>query len=75
MRTAISNSDDCGFTLEKAKSRRHRALCVTDIDYADDIALRSDSVDKAEKLLHNVEMAAKLIGLHINEKKTTIYDI
>ena len=70
MRTTISNSDDCGFTLEKAKSRRHPALCVTDIDYAGDIALLSDSVDKAEKLLHNVEMAAKLIGLHINEKKT-----
>ena len=43
---------------------------VTDIDYADDIAVLSDSVDKAEKLLHNVEMAAKLIGLHIDEKKT-----
>ena len=57
-------------TLEKAKSKTHSALCVTDIDYADDIALLSDSVDKAEKLLHNVEMAAKLIGLHINEKKT-----
>ena len=28
------------------------------------------TVDKAEKLLYNVEMAAKLIGLHINEKKT-----
>ena len=27
-------------------------------------------MDKAEKLLHNVETAAKLIGLHINEKKT-----
>ena len=70
MRTAISNSDDCGFTLEKAKSRRHPALCVTDIDLADAIAVLSDSVDKAEKVLHNVEMAAKLIGLHINEKKT-----
>ena len=32
--------------------------------------LLSDSVDKAEKLLYYVEMAAKLIGLHINEKKT-----
>ena len=70
MRTAISNSDDCDFKLEKAKSRRHPALCVTDIDYADEIALLSDSVDKAEKLLHNVEIAVKLIGLHINEKKT-----
>ena len=68
MRTVVSNLDNCGFTLEKAKSRRHPALCVTDIDYADDIALLSDSVDKTEKLLHNVEIADKLIGLHINEK-------
>ena len=59
MRTAISNLDDCGSTLEKAKSRRHPALCETDMDYADDIALLSDSVDKAEKLLHNVEIADK----------------
>ena len=27
MRTAISNSADCGFTLEKTKNRRHPALC------------------------------------------------
>ena len=73
MRISITNSDDCGFTLEKAKNRRHLALCIT--DYADDIALLSDSVDKAEKLLHNVEMTAKLIGFHINEKKNKIYDI
>ena len=70
MKTAISNSADYGSIFEKAKSRRHPALCVTDIDCADDIALLSEFVDKAEKLLHNVEMAAKLIGLHINEKKT-----
>ena len=48
MKTAISNSDDCGFTLEKAKSNRHPALCVIDIDNANDIAVLSDSVDKAE---------------------------
>ena len=75
MRTEISNSADCGFTLKKAKSRRHPALCIKDIDYADDIALLSDSVDKAEILLYNVEKVAKLIRLHINDKKNTIYDI
>ena len=42
MKTAISYSADCDFTLEKVKSKRHPALCVTDIDYADDIALLSD---------------------------------
>ena len=52
MRTAIFNSADCGLNLEKARSRRHPALCGSDIDYADDIALLSDSVDKAEKLFH-----------------------
>ena len=30
MRTAISNLADCGYTLEKVKSRRHPALCITD---------------------------------------------
>ena len=30
----------------------------------------SDSIEQAELLLHQVESAAKLIGLHINEKKT-----
>ena len=75
MRTAISNSDDCGFPLEKAKSRRHPALCGSDIDYADDIALFSDSVDKAEKLLHNVEMAAKLKIFTLMRKKHNIWHL
>ena len=29
-----------GFTLEKARSRRYPAQMITDVDYADDIALR-----------------------------------
>ena len=45
IKTTTSNSADCGFTLEKAKSRRYPALCITDIDYADDIALLSDCVE------------------------------
>ena len=32
--------------------------------------LLSDSIKQAELLLHQVESAAKLIGLHINEMKT-----
>ena len=59
-----------GFMLCKSRSRRHLAVVITDTHYADDIALLSDSIEQAELLLHQVESAAKLIGLHINETKT-----
>ena len=70
LRIAMTDSVGCGFTLVKSKSRRHPAINVTDTDYADDIALLSDSIEEADLLLHRVEQAAKLIGLHINEDKT-----
>ena len=59
-----------GFMLCKSRSRRHLAVVITDTHYADDIALLSDSIEQAELLLHQVENAAKLISLHINEMKT-----
>ena len=43
---------------------------ITDIDYADDLALTSDTIEEANQLLHYLEVAAKEIGLHINAKKT-----
>ena len=70
MRIAIQNPTSYGFTLCKSRSRRYPAVVLTDTDYADDIALLSDSIEQAELLLHQVESATKLIGLHINETKT-----
>ena len=69
MRIATTDKQ-LGFTLKKARSRRHPAVTVTDADFADDIALISDTLDQAEKLLKRVQAAAKIIGLHINESKT-----
>ena len=54
----------------KSKSRRYPTKKITDVDYADDLALTSDTIEQAEKLLHSLEHAAKQIGLHINAKKT-----
>ena len=59
-----------GFTLTKARSRRFPAEKITDTDFADDIALLSDTLKEAETLLHHVQTSAKQIGLHINETKT-----
>ena len=70
MRKAIQTPTSYGFTLCKSRSRRHPAVVITDTDYADDIALLSDSIEQAESLLHQVESAAKVISLHINEMKS-----
>ena len=70
MRKAIQTPTSYGFTLCKSRSRRHPAVVITDTDCADDIALLSDSIEQAQLLLHQVESAAKVISLHINEMKS-----
>ena len=68
LRTSVDKLNSFGFTLEKAKSRRYQK--ITDADYADNLALFSDKIDDAERLLHAVEEAAARIGLYVNAKKT-----
>ena len=70
LRTSVDKLNSFGFTLEKAKSRRYPGKKITDADYADDLALFSDKIDDAERLLHAVEEAAARIGLYVNAKKT-----
>ena len=70
MRKATLNPRKTGFILTPRRSRRHPPITITDTNFADDIALLSDNVEKAQLLLTRVEQAAETIGLHINEKKT-----
>ena len=70
MRNANTNPQETGFTLNPRRSSRHPAATITDADFADDIALLSDSIEKAQLLLLRVEIAAEGIGLHVNENKT-----
>ena len=44
--------------------------CITDADYADDIAILANTPDQAETLLHSLERAAASIGLYVNAHKT-----
>jgi len=64
------NTQESGFTLTPRRSRRHPPIIITNTDFADDITLLSDTVEKAQLLLTQVEKVAAMIGLHINEKKT-----
>ena len=43
---------------------------LTDLDFADDLALITELVEDAEALLQSLERAAALIGLYCNESKT-----
>ena len=43
---------------------------ITDADYADDIVLLVNTPNQAETLLHSLERAVAVIGLHVNAHKT-----
>ena len=64
-----------GITIIPRQSRRLPAVKVTDLDFADDIALLSDTIQQAEKLLHDLEHAAELVGLSLNASKTEFITI
>ena len=61
---------DKGFTIIPRKSRRINSVMITDLDFADDLALISDTIIHAENLLHSLEKAASLVGLSLNAQKT-----
>ena len=53
LRTSIDKIKENGFELTKKRSRRYRTKTITDADYADDIAILSNTPNQAETLLHN----------------------
>ena len=68
MRVAIGNDEDMqGFTVTPRRSLRHPAEVVTDLDFADDIALLSDTLVQAQNLLSQIERAADSVGLQMND--------
>ena len=70
LRTSIDKIRENGFELTKKRSRRYPAKTITDVDYADEIALLANTTNRAETLLHSLERAAAGIGLHVNAHKT-----
>ena len=43
---------------------------MTDLDFADDLALLSNTIQDAQSLLHDLEVAAEQVGLFMNASKT-----
>ena len=70
LRTSIDKIRENGFELTKKRSRKYPAKTITDVDYADDIAILANTPNQAETLLHSLERAAAGIGLYVNAHKT-----
>lgn len=64
------NETEHGFTLKPAQSRRVVSETVTDVEFADDVALVTDSIEAAQNLLGRLETAASSVGLTMNDGKT-----
>ena len=73
MRQAIrGHEEEFGFEITMKQSRRNSATILTDLIYADDIALVSQEVEQAQLMLINIEIEVAKIGLHIHAKKIEI---
>ena len=66
----LDQNKDLGFTLREQLSRRYPAEMLTNANFADNLALLSNKVGHAEKLLNISETAAASAGLYMNITKT-----
>ena len=74
MRRAIEGKKtELEFELERRRSRRHPAVAICVLDFADDIALLSEEIDQAQELLTRVEHESAKVGLQLNDKKGRSY--
>ena len=71
LKQALDQDDNKpGFTIEQRRIRRYPAVKISDLDFADDIALSLDSIEEAQTSLINVENVTAKVGFHLNSDKT-----
>jgi hypothetical protein len=71
LRVAIAGREESvGFTIKPRQSRRVGPLMITDLDFADDIALLSNTAVQEQEFLEKLESTALHVGLHMNANKT-----
>ena len=76
LKKALDQTYDLGFKLIKKKRKRHTAIKMTDVDYADYIALLTDNIKDATTIFHKIEeLGSKEIGLQVNMEKTEYKNI
>ena len=67
------NKENLGFTQKRRMSRRHPAEVITDLDFADDLALLTQEIQQAQEIITRLEEEAAYVMLRrLNFKYTTI---
>ena len=66
MRQTYNGREYLGFQLCRRRSRRLPAV-VTDLDFADDLALLTEEIEQAQEILHRLEKEAEMVGLQCQE--------
>ena len=61
---------ELGVEMKRREGSRKTAEYLTDLNFADDIALVSHTLANAQVLLQHLEAAAATVGLFINRAKT-----
>ena len=69
LRTLLDKHHHLGFTLSLRLSSWYPPEKLTDVDYADDLAVTADTITNATVLLHNLENAANEVELYVNASK------
>ena len=71
LRGALNGYEEqLAFTISPRRSKRQFTVKLTDLDFADDIALLSDKIEQAQSILSRVQREYQKVGLALNAKKT-----
>ena len=70
LRISLDSNNNLGLLLSSRQGSRRPAQYLTDLDFADDLALIAESIKNAETLLQSLEEAAAAVKLLCNETKT-----
>eukprot|EP00111_Clytia_hemisphaerica_P013463 TCONS_00039544-protein len=70
LRISVDLSNDKGIKIKVPLRKPNRGLFLTDLDFADDLALVSEIIQNLESLLHSLETSASQVGLYCNAGKT-----
>ena len=70
LRMSFDLNNSKGLQLHPRKNSRHPAVHLKDADFANDIALISNSIENAQTLLNSLKSAANCISIYFNDTKT-----
>jgi Reverse transcriptase (RNA-dependent DNA polymerase) len=70
LKKAIDEKGFKGYLIKERDGSRKPAITLSDLEFADDIALVAETAEEAQKMLNSVDREARLAGLRINILKT-----